>query len=146
MAPKKQVVDVVEVKAEKPMLLWTNTALGNFARIIDPEYARYFSGYGGREAVAQIQRDDFRNCCAFDIIHNFYDPYIERLTPKFADVLVALKLKALRDAPYFLIATTDKQPLSSASLERIGMIKLSTVRNPNSGNMVTLWQSPKMAR
>jgi hypothetical protein len=111
--------------------------------------ARYYGDASRHYAIDDLSfagdHMEFPNCCAFGVAceldNNFGIDY-DGWTKGMKLCAAAYDLKNSADAPFVLAATASTQHEEEAILKGIGMEKLKTVHNTNSGNEVTLWLAP----
>ena len=142
-------------KEASPKLSWTTDRLFDFVmnRLkklfpLEPEQEewRWIDDLGqeirsaGESFISTKQ--EFDECCAFDVIGGFsLIPLRPRWTPDMRNAAIAYCIKADDAAPYVLATTIPKQRTVITVLKAIGFEAIKTVRNPNSGNQVTLWMA-----
>jgi hypothetical protein len=129
-----------KVTRETPKLSWGREKLsGWLERRIDTNKLCDLLE-GGRNYG--IEKDGFPDCCAFDLIYNFpYDngfPSSLKLSSYAAHL--GIEIFDSGPSPFMLATTTQEQSKVGKCLKMLGFKALSTQKNPNSNNMVTLWQ------
>lgn len=121
-----------------PKLSWTTDRLHAVLRSLNVDTDKdYYDPFD--ERLFSFEQEGFPDCCAFDVFCGLLlanKP--EKWTERQYLAKIILELREEFNAPYALFATA-KQPEIEALLVKLGAEKLKTVRNPNSGNMVTLW-------
>lgn len=122
-------------KAESPRIDWGRTRLERWwkANVVNADWAS-----ARFDLFSEV--DDYPNCCAFGIISDLRFPSERYRTEDMKKAAACLNIiDRMHNAPYVLAATSENQEVVESFLVSIGFRELESVRNPRSGNQVTLW-------